>query len=115
MKLFDSGLPIHSFHLVGHSLGVQVTGYAGRYVQSLSNHRYILPRISGLDPAGPYWYGNGTNVPISKLDARFVDIIHTDAGLFGAPISTGTIDFWPNGGVRIQPGCPNDPEVLYGN
>lgn len=36
----------------------------------------------------------------------FVDIIHTDAGGFGAPKSTGTVDFWVNGGRRFQPGCP---------
>lgn len=114
VDLFNSGLPIITFHLVGHSLGAHVTGYVGRYVQSLSNHRYTLPRISGLDPAGPLWYDNGTNVPISNSDAHFVDIIHTDAGMDGAPRSTGTIDFWPNGGVRSQPGCPVDPDNLEG-
>lgn len=35
-----------------------------------------------------------------------VDVIHTDAWLYGAPVSTGTVDFWPNGGVTLQPGCP---------
>lgn len=35
-----------------------------------------------------------------------VDIIHTDAGLYGQPISTGSVDFWPNGGNTLQPGCP---------
>lgn len=42
---------------------------------------------------------------IDKNDAEFVDIIHTDANFYGAPMATGTIDFWPNGGVRFQPGC----------
>lgn len=37
--------------------------------------------------------------------ALFVDIIHTDATKFGAALSTGTVDFWPNGG-KDQPGCP---------
>lgn len=35
-----------------------------------------------------------------------VDVIHTDAWLYGAPVSTGTVDFWPNGGKTLQPGCP---------
>lgn len=35
-----------------------------------------------------------------------VDVIHTDAGLYGAPRSTGTVDFWPNSGKTLQPGCP---------
>lgn len=35
----------------------------------------------------------------------FVDVIHTDMELFGAPTSTGTVDFWPNGG-KEQPNCP---------
>lgn len=35
-----------------------------------------------------------------------VDVIHTDAWLYGAPVSTGTIDFWPNSGKTLQPGCP---------
>jgi len=35
-----------------------------------------------------------------------VDVIHTDAGLYGAPVTSGTVDFWPNGGRTLQPGCP---------
>lgn len=107
VNLFDAGLSVLNFHLVGHSLGAHVAGHAGRNMQLLSNHRYILPRISCLDPAGPNWYDDGDSYePVVKNDALFVDVIHTDAELYGAPISTGTIDFWPNGGVGIQPGCP---------
>lgn len=43
---------------------------------------------------------------LSDKDAQFVDIIHTDAGLYGQPISTGTVDFWPNSGKTLQRGCP---------
>lgn len=35
-----------------------------------------------------------------------VDVIHTDAWLYGAPVSTGTVDFWPNKGKSVQIGCP---------
>lgn len=43
---------------------------------------------------------------VTDKDAAFVDVIHTDAGGYGAPVRTGTADFWPNGGKSIQPGCP---------
>lgn len=65
-----------------------------------------MNRISGLDPAGPGFYGlNVAPHRISKTDADFVDIIHTDAGGSGGDLSTGTVDFWPNNGRRFQPGC----------
>lgn len=106
MNLFDAGLSIDTFHLVGHSLGSHVAGFTGRNVISLSNRRYTLPRITCLDPAGPLWYGlNIFAAPVNRRDALLVDIIHTDSGRFGAPVATGTVDFWPNGGVGIQPGC----------
>jgi len=35
-----------------------------------------------------------------------VDIIHTDYGYYGVNKYTGTVDFFPNNGSRIQPGCP---------
>lgn len=114
MYLIESGLPILTIHLVGHSLGGQLSAQAGRYLQKISNHRYKLPRITGLDPAYPFWYTNGSYTPISKSDAIFVDIIHADAGKTGALRSTGTIDFWPNSGFRSQPGCPYDPDNCLG-
>lgn len=40
-----------------------------------------------------------------------VDVIHTDAGILGAGVATGSVDFWPNGGT-IQPGCPLSNEFL---
>lgn len=42
----------------------------------------------------------------------FVDIIHTDANGFGSSQATGSIDFWPNGGVHLQPGCPYTSETF---
>lgn len=65
-------------------------------------------RITGLDPAGPLFFL--LSIPIldhlTSGDADFVDIIHADAGVYGQPVATGTADFWPNRGTRVQPGCP---------
>ena len=47
---------------------------------------------------------------LTKDDAQFVDIIHTNAGnnlaslKFGMTKATGHVDFYPNGGVK-QPAC----------
>lgn len=42
---------------------------------------------------------------------QMVDVIHTDAGILGAGVATGSVDFWPNGGV-VQPGCQLNNELL---
>jgi len=102
--LIDNGTPIENFHLMGHSLGSHVVGNAGAAVQSGQ-----LERITGLDPAWPFYTLNNTENRLDDTDARFVDIIHTDGGLltvgglaFLPPI--GHADFYPNGG-QTQPGC----------
>lgn len=121
----DKQFPVDRIHMVGHSLGGQLAGYTGRSVISKSSgsiklkrlpHRVltnsilgllkILFRLSALDPAGPDFYGIRMYTEhITKEDAEFVDVIHTDGGFNGYPTSTGTADFWPNGGRRSQPGC----------
>lgn len=55
-------------------------------------------RLTGLDPANPPFFPAILLDHLSHSDAEFVDIIHTDAGLYGQPYSTGTVDFWPNSG-----------------
>ncbi|XP_047498306.1 pancreatic triacylglycerol lipase-like isoform X1 [Penaeus chinensis] len=100
------GVPPSAVHVVGHSLGAQLGGYAGEYLKSRGAK---LGRITGLDPAEPYFEGTDPVVRLDPLDATLVDVIHTDAG----PIITGGLglqqpaghfDFYPNGGIRM-PGC----------
>lgn len=67
--------------------------------------------ISALDPAFPGFYGPFLK-HITKDDAEFVDVIHTDAWIYGAPASTGTVDFWPNSGSALQPGCPTRHDIF---
>lgn len=65
-------------------------------------------RITGLDPAGPLYHVLPGVVGASRLsenDAEFVDIIHTDDRIYGLALKSGTVDFYPNGGARFQPGC----------
>ncbi|XP_069955111.1 pancreatic triacylglycerol lipase-like [Cherax quadricarinatus] len=100
------GVPPGHIHVVGHSLGAQLAGYTGQY---LKERGATLGRITGLDPAEPYFEGTDPLVRLDPTDADLVDVIHTDAG----PILTGGLgilqpaghlDFYPNGGVSM-PGC----------
>jgi hypothetical protein len=77
-----------------------------RKVKEKSNNTIKLKRITALDPAFPPFYPGWIYKPLGKRDAELVDVIHTDAWLYGAPVSTGTVDFWPNSGKTLQPGCP---------
>ncbi|XP_035434073.1 inactive pancreatic lipase-related protein 1 isoform X2 [Spodoptera frugiperda] len=104
-KLVDSGLLLDKFHVIGHSLGSHVAGYTARELKT--KYSKTIKRLTALDPAFPAFYPDGVVMEhVSAKDADFVDVIHTDAGGYGAPVRTGTADFWPNGGKSIQPGCP---------
>eukprot|EP00079_Xenopus_tropicalis_P019911 XP_012810166.1 PREDICTED: pancreatic triacylglycerol lipase-like [Xenopus tropicalis] len=90
-------------HVIGHSLGAQAAGEAGK-------RRKGIGRITGLDPAEPYFQGTPSEVRLDSSDANFVDVIHTDAapmvpnlGL-GMSQLAGHLDFFPNGGEEM-PGC----------
>ena len=92
-------------HIIGHSLGAQTAGYAGKAISGLG-------RISALDPAGPAYYKNDRRVRVSITDAAFVDVLHTNgdtslSGGLGLMDAVGTADFYVNGG-QDQPGCSNN-------
>ncbi|KAG5669189.1 hypothetical protein PVAND_017083 [Polypedilum vanderplanki] len=105
LDLINDGLHLDKFHVVGHSLGGQLAGAVGRKIKEKSNNSIKLRRISALDPAMPGFYPSVVYKALNKFDAKFVDVIHTNGLAAGAPISTGTVDFWPNTGKLIQPGC----------
>jgi hypothetical protein len=41
---------------------------------------------------------------VSKTDASFVDVIHTNTWFIGVARPVGHVDYYPNGGL-LQPGC----------
>lgn len=89
-------------HIIGHSLGAHTAGYAGALVKGLG-------RITGLDPAEPYFQNMPSHVRLDPSDAELVDVIHTDGkGIFflgyGMSQPCGHLDFYPNNG-KEQPGC----------
>ncbi|CAG9819132.1 unnamed protein product [Phaedon cochleariae] len=91
-----------SIHIIGHSLGAHTAGYAGALVPGLG-------RITGLDPAEPYFQGMPAHVRLDPSDADLVDVIHTDGkGIlflgYGMSQPCGHLDFYPNDG-KEQPGC----------
>ncbi|XP_045158432.1 inactive pancreatic lipase-related protein 1-like [Mercenaria mercenaria] len=108
--LMSAGAQFSDMHLIGHSLGAHIAGYAGKRVKGIG-------RITGLDPAGLAFGGKSPEVRLDPTDAKFVDVIHTD----GHPIRTlglgsstpmGHADFYPNGG-KNQPGCKAPGKHLF--
>uniref|UniRef100_A0A4W3K2L0 Triacylglycerol lipase n=1 Tax=Callorhinchus milii TaxID=7868 RepID=A0A4W3K2L0_CALMI len=74
-----------NIHVIGHSLGSHVAGEVGK--------RYAgLARITGLDPASPFFKDTPLEVRLDPSDAKFVDIIHSNA----APLFpyVGKVCYW---------------------
>ncbi|XP_071042187.1 pancreatic lipase-related protein 2-like [Parasteatoda tepidariorum] len=102
----QTGLEPENIHLIGLSLGGQLISYIGERINNLG-------RITGLDPAGPYFDHAPKEVRLDRSDAIFVDVIQTNAGknLYegsGTDDMVGHAVFSPNGGNR-QPGCKYKP------
>lgn len=110
-QMYQRGANPKNIHLIGFSLGAQVSGLAAGW---LKNFNLKIGRITGLDPAAPFFtdlesYGDETH--LAPSDADFVDVIHSNAaslllGGVGAKEPLGHVDFYPNGGEH-QRGCPN--------
>ncbi|KAJ8920081.1 hypothetical protein NQ315_011735, partial [Exocentrus adspersus] len=105
----EMGAKPRDMHLIGFSLGAHVCGTAS---EALKVKGFLIGRITGLDAASPLFRNNYFREKYKKLDssdAKFVDVIHTDASPFvtdgfGLWQPIGHVDFFPNGGQE-QPGC----------
>lgn len=62
---------------------------------------------TGLDPALPFFATARQHWKLDITDADFVDVIHTNAGVYGKIETCGHVDFYMNGGQN-QPICEND-------
>ncbi|XP_024939113.1 pancreatic triacylglycerol lipase isoform X2 [Cephus cinctus] len=104
----ETGLKTQDVHFLGHSLGAHVAGNAGAATFSGK-----LGRVTGLDPALPGIHIFTTEEGrLDASDAEFVDIIHSCGGVLGFLQPLGQVDFYPNGGTAVQPGCCCIPEVM---
>ncbi|KAG5684757.1 hypothetical protein PVAND_013971 [Polypedilum vanderplanki] len=113
IKMTFDGLNLRNLHVVSHSLGSQLAGSLGRNIIKKTSGQLRLKRITALDPAFPLFYPPLFGQHLNANDAEMVDVIHTDGWIYGAPFSTGTVDFWPNGGkVLYQPGCTRNFQIL---
>lgn len=66
-----------SLHFIGHSLGSHICGYAAKEIKKRQN-KWIVQRITGLDPAQPCFANSDPALKLDQDDAPFVDIIHTN-------------------------------------
>lgn len=115
MRLRETGND--DIHLIGFSLGAQITNYVSTALRS----DFRIPRITGLgnypndilliieiiffsDPAMPLFVTADTENKLDSSDAEFVDVFHTNALVQGKIEQCGHVDFYLNGGV-YQPGC----------
>lgn len=67
---------------------------------------HLLTRITGLDPAYPCFSGitrAGALKGLTRDDAEWVDVIHTNPGALGMQEAIGHMDFYPND--EDQEGC----------
>ncbi|XP_014608407.1 PREDICTED: phospholipase A1-like [Polistes canadensis] len=94
-----------NIRLIGHSLGAQSAGFAGKEVQKLNLGKYR--EIIGLDPAGPSFRNNKCPDRLCETDAEYVQVLHT-SNMYGTYKEIGTVDFYVNYGEG-QPICLKEP------
>ncbi|XP_018797464.1 PREDICTED: lipase member H-like isoform X1 [Bactrocera latifrons] len=120
-------------HLIGHSLGAHIMGYAGSYTKyrvgritgggidprqfpnNTSQTLFNCNNNLGLDPARPAFENcSGPEHHLDPSDADFVDVIHSCGGVLGFRDPIGYVDFYPNGGGAPQPGCTEISQIFTG-
>ncbi|XP_055589568.1 pancreatic lipase-related protein 2-like [Uranotaenia lowii] len=91
-------------HAIGFSLGAHVLSFTSNALEKSIGIKFR--RITGLDPALPFFATARQQWKLDLTDADFVDVIHTNAGVYGKIETCGHVDFYMNGG-QAQPMCDN--------
>ena len=106
-----------NMHCIGFSLGAHMCGVMFEvYFKTLK----LKPnRITGLDPAGPFFKDKDFSLKLDMLDAEFVDVIHTSDN-FGLSEKSGLMDFYGDKGPSKINSCDhlgdrlkNEYVILY--
>lgn len=100
--------PITNIHVIGHSLGAHVAGFAGKYIQEKG---MVLPWVTGLDPAAILFYPILPERRLSDTDGICVETLHTTEIPVGYPCQLGKVSYFINGG-KSQPGCEQSANLI---
>lgn len=104
---------LKNIHIVGFSLGGQIAGFVGQEIYESYGEK--LYRITALDPAGQqFTETTPANEKLTSGDADYVEVIHTNAGIYGYRMPCGHVDYYVNGG-KLQPGCSVTDNVCSHN
>jgi hypothetical protein len=100
----NKNIQFRDITIIGHSLGAHIAGAAG--VNTQTKYGQTIARITGLDPAGPFFSMQvDRDKRLHKGDATFVEIYHSNRGTLGdSDHDTGDVNLYINGGNN-QPGC----------
>lgn len=100
--ILNQNIPLETVHIIGHSLGAHIASVAAQTITNATEKK--ISRITALDPAGPGYLHKKAN-KLNKSDAKIVDVIHTDGGVFGILPAVGSFDIFVDEGSRVQPRC----------
>ncbi|XP_033322501.2 pancreatic triacylglycerol lipase [Megalopta genalis] len=99
--LQTQGLDLSRVAIIGHCLGGHVAGLSARYAKGK------VDRVVALDPALPHFALTASGERCARNDAKYVEVVHTNGGVFGFEKAIGDVDFYPNGG-GLQAGCKSN-------
>ncbi|KAF6210636.1 hypothetical protein GE061_013743 [Apolygus lucorum] len=100
--LIEQGADPDKIHIIGHSLGAHIAGFAAKYAKSKG---MLIGRVTGLDPCNPVYNANSAEYRLDSGDARYTDCIYTTYGIWALGTPVCLANFFPNGVGLSQPGC----------
>ena len=100
----SAGVKAENIHIIGHSMGAHIASFIAKEFQNHDDHNLKIGRVTGLDPAGPFFENCNKGARLDMSDADLVDIIHTNPGQLpnqGIDIPIGHFDYFV-GKLTIQ-------------